>query len=138
MWQVLQGATNDVRRAYLDDLTTSDIQDHLEDIVRNAQLQADYPIELYTKIYINKILARRKNLPDTTRDNLDLSDIEDRLTQDLDVLGNGEPISILRRTAFGHIVIRKTVQKVYDLDDFGLIEASHILKMIKATREQHP
>jgi hypothetical protein len=50
MRQVLQGAANDVRRAYPDDLTTSDIQDHLEDIVGNAQLQADYPIELYTLI----------------------------------------------------------------------------------------
>jgi hypothetical protein len=71
-------------------------------------LQADYPIELYTKIYINKTFARRKNLPDTTRDNFDLSDIEDRLTQDLDTLGNGELISILQRIVFVHTATRKT------------------------------
>jgi hypothetical protein len=138
MRQVLQGAANNVRRMHPDDLTTSDIQDHLEDIVGNAQLQVDYPIELYTKIYVNKTLARRKNLPDTTRDNFDLSDIEDKLTQDLDVLGNGEPVSILRRTAFVHAATRKNTQKVHDLDDFGLIEAGRILKMVEATREQHP
>jgi hypothetical protein len=138
MRQVLQGATNDIRRAYPDDLTTSDVQDYLEEVVENAQLQADYPIELYTKIYVNKTLVRRKNLPDTTRDNFDLSDIEDKLTQNLDILGNGEPVSILRRTAFVHAATRKTAQKVHDLDDFGLIEASHILKMVEATREQHP
>jgi hypothetical protein len=74
MRQVLQGAANDVRRMHPDDLTTSDIQDHLEDIVGNAQLQVDYLIELYTKTYINKTLARRKNSPNTTRDNFDLSD----------------------------------------------------------------
>ena len=87
---------------------------------------------------VNKTLARRKNLPDTTRDNFDLSDIEDKLTQNLDILGNGEPVSILRRTAFVHAATRKTAQKVHDLDDFRLIEASHILKMVEATREQYP
>ena len=123
---------------YPDDLTTSDVQDHLEDVVENAQLRADYPIEVYTKIYINKALAKRKNLPDTTRDNFDLSDIEDKLAQNLDILGNGEPISIFQRTAFVHVATRKTTQKVHDLDDFGLVEAGRILKMVEATREQHP
>lgn len=126
MQQVLQGAANDVRRAYPDDLTTSDVQDYLEDVVEDAQLRADYPIEVYTKIYVNKTLARRKNLPNTTRDNFDLSDIEDKLAQDLDILGNGEPISILQRTAFVHAATRKTAQKVHNLDDFGLVEASCI------------
>ena len=64
MRQVLQGPVNDVRRMYPDDLTTSDVQDHLEDIVGNAQLQVDYPIELYTKIYVNKTLVRIKDLPE--------------------------------------------------------------------------
>jgi hypothetical protein len=137
MRQVLQGAANDIRRAYPDDLTTSDIQDYLKDVVEDAQLRADYPIEVYTKIYVNKTLARRKNLPDTTRDNFDLLDIEDKLAQDLDILGNGEPISILQRTAFVHAATRKTAQKVHDLDDFKLIEAGRILKMMEATREQH-
>ena len=93
--QVLQGAANDVRSAYLEDLTTSDIQNHLEDVVENAQSWTDYTIEVYTKIYINKTLVKRRNLPDTTRDNFDLSDIEDNLAQDLNGLGNSEPISIL-------------------------------------------
>jgi hypothetical protein len=79
MRQVLQRVANDVRSAYPEDLTTSDIQNHLEDIVENAQSQADYPIEVYTKIYINKTLVKRRSLPDTTRDNFDLSDIEDNL-----------------------------------------------------------
>jgi hypothetical protein len=99
---------------------------------------ADYLIEVYTKIYINKALAKRKNLPDTTRDNLGLSNIEDKLAQDLNILRNGEPISILQRTAFVHIATRKTAQKVHDHNDFGLVEASCILKMVEATREQHP
>ena len=34
MRQVLQGAANNVRRVYPDDLTTSDVQDHLEDDVK--------------------------------------------------------------------------------------------------------
>ncbi|KAI9763666.1 MAG: hypothetical protein M1839_006368 [Geoglossum umbratile] len=65
--------------AYSDDLTTSDVQDHLKDVIENAQLKADYPIEVYTKIYINKVLTKRRSLPDTTRDNFNLSDIEDNL-----------------------------------------------------------
>ncbi|KAH0536051.1 hypothetical protein FGG08_007044 [Glutinoglossum americanum] len=136
--QVLQVAANGIRSAYPDDLTTSDIQDHLKDIVEDAQSQVDYPIEIYTKIYINKTLVRRKSLPDTTRDNFNLSDIEDKLAQDLDILENGEPISVLQRTVFVHAAIRKTAQKVHDLDDFGLVEAGRILKMVEATREQHP
>ena len=121
---------------YPDDLTISDVQDHSKDVVENAQLWEDYPIEVYTKIYINKALVKRKNLPDTMRDNFDLSDIEDKLAQDLNILGNGELISIFQRTAFVHIATRKTAQKVHDLDDFGLVEAGHILKMVEATREQ--
>jgi hypothetical protein len=101
-------------------------------------LKVDYPIEVYTKIYINKVLTKRRSLPDTTRDNFDLSDIEDKLAQDLDILGNGEPISILQRTAFIHAATRRTAQKVHDLDDFGLIEAGRILEMVEAAREQHP
>ncbi|KAI9764190.1 MAG: hypothetical protein M1839_005977 [Geoglossum umbratile] len=71
----------------------SDVQSHLKDIVEDAQLRADYLIEVYTKVYINNTLARRKSLPDTTRDNFDLLDIEDKISQDLDTLG--EPILIL-------------------------------------------
>ncbi|KAH0541586.1 hypothetical protein FGG08_003934 [Glutinoglossum americanum] len=138
MRQTLQKVTNDVRSAYPDDLTTSDVQDHLEDIVENTQLRVDYPIELYIKIYINKVLMKRKSLPDTTRDNFDLSDIENNLAQDLNGLGNSEPISILQRTAFVHAATRKTAQKVHDLNDFGLIEANRILEMVEAAREQHP
>ncbi|KAI9762499.1 MAG: hypothetical protein M1840_001223 [Geoglossum simile] len=129
MQQVLQRAANDVQSAYSDDITTSDIQDHLENVVQNAQLKVDYPIEVLTK---------RRSLSDTTKDNFDLSDIEDKLAQDLNILGNREPISILQRTAFIHAATRQTIQKVHDLDDFGLIKAGCILEMVEAARGQHP
>ncbi|KAI9865728.1 MAG: hypothetical protein M1813_002186 [Trichoglossum hirsutum] len=61
------------------------------------------------------------------RDNFDLLDIEDKPTQDLDIIANGEPILILQRTTtFVRAATGKAAQRVHDLDDFGLVEAGRI------------
>ena len=50
-----------------------------EDIVQDAQMHADFVVKLNTKIYVNKRLLQRKNLSETTRDFLDLVDLEETI-----------------------------------------------------------
>jgi hypothetical protein len=80
--------SGELQTMYPDDLITSDVRDHLENVIENAQFQVDFSIEVHTKIYINKALTKRTDLPDAARDNFDLSDIEDKHVQDLNILGN--------------------------------------------------
>jgi len=82
----LQEKAVGVRAEVPKDLTTSDIQQELEDIVSDTQALADFPIEINLRIYINKGIAKRKNLPNSSRDTLDLSIIEEVLLKELDIL----------------------------------------------------
>ena len=59
-------------------------------MINNAQALADFPIEVNLRIYINKTIAKRKNLPDSLRDTLDLSTVEEALLEELETLVQGE------------------------------------------------
>jgi hypothetical protein len=133
----LQEKAVGVRAEVSKDLTTSDIQQELEDIVSDTQALADFPIEINLRIYINKGIAKRKNLPNSSRDTFDLSTIEEALLKELDSLVQGEVTNFSRIS----IVRANTSQgsnKIHDLDNFSFRETGRILGMVNTAREQHP
>ena len=127
-----------VRNEVPGDLTTSDIQDELENIVEDAQAVADFPIEVNIRIYINKTLRKRRNLPDSLRDKFDLSIIEEALAIELETLAEGESFSILHRTAIIRANTIRATNRMHDLEDFSLGETNRVLGLINAAHEQHP
>jgi hypothetical protein len=133
----LQEKAAGVRAEAPEDLTTSDVQQELEDMVNDAQAIADFPIEVNLRIYINKTIAKRENLPDSSRDTLDLSIVEEALLEELETLVQGE-ISNIYRTTIVRANTSKGTNKIHDLDDFSFSETERVLGMVNAAREQHP
>ena len=60
-----------------EEISTSDVQYELEDIIEDAQDRADFPVECCTRIFVNKKLAKQRTLPDTSRDTFDLASLEE-------------------------------------------------------------
>ncbi|KAI9772619.1 MAG: hypothetical protein M1840_000213 [Geoglossum simile] len=85
---------------------------------------ADFAVELSYKIYANKSIRRRKDLPDTTRDGLlDLCDLEEAICRDVDLLCKTEhhsTLDIIWHTAFVGVAGKKSIYKAHDLEDFSL------------------
>ncbi len=127
-----------VRRQAPDFVTTSDCQEAIEDIVQDAQMHADFAVELNTKIYVNKRLLQRKNLPETTRDSLDLADLEETIWQQLNAATIGDDVSLLKQTAFVRAGSHAGGARTHDFEDFGLETESQIQSMLAASRQEHP
>jgi hypothetical protein len=72
------------------------------------------------RIYINKILRKHRNLPDSLRDIFDLSIIEEALTIELETLVEEESLSILHRTAIIQVNTIRATNRMHDLEDFSL------------------
>jgi hypothetical protein len=102
-----------------------------------AQGLADFPIEVNLRIYINKTIAKRKNLPDSSRDTLDLSTVEEVLLEEFETLVHGEVLNICR-TAIIRANTSRGTNKMHDLDDFSLGETERVLGIVNTAREQHP
>ncbi|KAI9770942.1 MAG: hypothetical protein M1840_002646 [Geoglossum simile] len=103
---------------------------------------ADFAIELSYKIYVNKSIRWRKDLPDTTRDVLlDLFNLEEAICREVDLLCKTEHYStldIVQCTAFISVAGRKFIYKAYDLEDFGLQQGQVLECMLNSTKEQYP
>ncbi|KAI9773874.1 MAG: hypothetical protein M1840_006100 [Geoglossum simile] len=99
----------------------------------------DFAVELSYKIYINKSIRRRKNLPNTTRDRLlDLSKLDQVIGREVNLLGKTEhysALNIIQRTAFVGIAGKKSVYKPHDLDDFSLKQAQVLERLLNSTKE---
>ncbi|KAH0556926.1 hypothetical protein GP486_005286 [Trichoglossum hirsutum] len=102
----------------------------------------DFAVELSYKIYVNKSIRRRKDLPDTTRDALlDLSNLEEVICKEVDLLCKTEQYStldIVQRTAFISVAGKKSIHKAHDLEDFGLQQGQVLERMLNSTKEQYP
>ena len=97
----------------------------------------DFPIEVNLHIYINKTIVKRENLPDSSRDTLDLSMVEEALLDELKTLVQGEILNI-HHTAIIHANTSRGTNKMHDFDDFSLRETECVLGMVNAAHEQHP
>jgi hypothetical protein len=134
----LQEKATGIRAEAPEDLMTSDIQEELEDIIEDAQALANFSVEVNIHIYINKTMAKKKNLPDSSRDTLDLSMIEEVLVEELESLIEGENASILHQTVIVQANVSRAINRTHDLEDFSLGETDHVLRLVNAAREQHP
>lgn len=133
----LQEKAAGVRAEAPKDLTTSDVQQELEDMINNTQALVDFLIEVNLCIYINKTIAKRKNLPNSSRDTLDLSTVEEALLEELETLVQGG-ISNIYCTAIVQANTSKGTNKIHNLNDFSLRETERVLGMVNAACEQHP
>jgi hypothetical protein len=102
-----------------------------------AQGLADFPIEVNLRIYINKTIVKRKNLPDSSQNTLDLSTVEEVLLEKFETLVHGEVLNICRTTIIRANTSRGT-NKMHDLDDFSLKETECVLGIVNTACEQHP
>lgn len=119
-------------------MTTSDIQDELEEVVENAQALADFPIKINIRIYINKTLKTRKNLPDSSKNIFDFLIVEEAFAGKLETLIEKESYKILRRTAVIRANTSRATNRTHDLEDFSFKETDRVLGLVNAAREQHP
>lgn len=136
--QRLQAVANSIRST-AEEVTTSDIQEEIEEIVEDSQAHADFSVECYTRIFVNKRLFKRRTLPNSTRDSLDLASIEASIWEDLNIAardGNGD-INLLQQTAFVRTGTGKG-GRTHDLEDFGFREEACITGMLTAIHQQHP
>jgi hypothetical protein len=112
----------------------------VEDEYRDEEI-ADFAVELSYKIYVNKSIRRRKDLPDTTRDRLlDLSDLEEPIHREVDLLCKKEydsTLDIIRRTAFIGIARKKSIYKAHDLEDFSLQQSQVLERLLNSAKEQY-
>ncbi|KAI9763100.1 MAG: hypothetical protein M1840_000912 [Geoglossum simile] len=125
----LQEKAKGVRAETPEDLTTSDVQQKLEDIIDDAQALADFPIEVNLRIYINKTIAKKKNLLNSSRDTLDLSIVEEALLEELETFIQGEVLNV-HHTAIVQANTSRGTNKMHDLDDFSLGETERVLEMV--------
>ena len=105
-------------------------------MINDAQALADFPIKVNLCIYINKTIAKRKNLPDSLRDTLDLSTVEEALMEELETLVQGE-ISNVYHIAIVQANTSRGTNKTHDLDNFSLGETERVLGMVNAACKQH-
>jgi hypothetical protein len=76
------------------DVLISDLEDSIEDVLKDA----DFPVDLHLRVFINRSLGVRKILPETTRRMFDLADIEEAFLQSLEPLVGDVRYDILERT----------------------------------------
>ncbi|KAI9766135.1 MAG: hypothetical protein M1840_006702 [Geoglossum simile] len=100
---------------------------------------ADFAVELSYKIYVNKSIRRRKDLPDTTRDALlDLFNLEEVICREVDLLCKTEyysTLDIVQYTVFISVAGRKSIYKAHDLEDFGLQQGQVLEHMLNSAKE---
>ena len=81
-------------------ITTSDVQEAVEDIVDECQRSADYAIAISTRIYVNKKKKQEKSFSDMMRYKFELSSIETIVEEQLQSICLGHEPKVLKRTAF--------------------------------------
>jgi glycogen debranching enzyme len=111
----------------------------IEDENRDEEI-ADFAVELSYKIYVNKSIRRRKDLPDTTRDRLlDLSDLEEPIHREVDLCKkeHDSTLDIIRCTTFIGIARKKSIYKAHDLEDFSLQQGQVLERLLNSAKEQY-
>ncbi|KAI9865214.1 MAG: hypothetical protein M1813_002534 [Trichoglossum hirsutum] len=103
---------------------------------------ADFTVKLFYKIYVNKSIRQRKDLPDTTRDALlDLLDLNKAICKEIDLLCKTKHYStfnIVRRTTFVSADRKKSIYKAHDLENFGLQQGRVLEHMLNSAKERYP
>ena len=125
-------------RKEVPDITTSDVEEELSNIVKEQREVADFPIDITIRMYIGKILKRTKSLPGTTRESLDLAEIELLICKEISAFEEDPDLEIVNRKAVIRANTNRAQNRVHDLEDFSIEEADRVLSMADAAREQHP
>jgi len=122
----LSEARRDMAEAAGEDITTSDVEYEVDGMIRERQTSDNYPIHLHLRIYMNKSLTLRKALPDTTRREFDIADVEEAIQHEIIAQVHDEPYEVQKRTAFVRVASGRGGTKYHDLDDFGIAEAERV------------
>ena len=115
-------------------IPTSDIEEEMDELLRTA----DYPVALYLRIYLNKMLVVCKALPDSTRHTLDIADIEEIFLQSLQPFVKDEDYEVISRTAIVRLATGRGGSKAHDIDDFTNAEAEQILALLDRQHRTFP
>ena len=116
------------------DVTTSDVEDEIKDLLLGQQEALPFSIGVHHKI-VSKGKPIRKTLPDLNSESFEFELVEDSLTRDILDLVNGRDYVVEKRTMT--VKAAKTV-RYHDLEDFGLREIEPVNQLVRSVHEQHP
>ena len=135
MQEELRKQTADIHQHETLDLMTSDIEYELKDVIENAQVTADFALEINLHIYINRSLKRNKNLSDMIRNLFNLAVIEESIIKKIDIFE--KDLEIVHCKIIVCVNIFKITNQSHDLEDFSLEKTDCVLILIDDTHEQH-
>lgn len=104
-------------------IPTSDIEEEMDELLRAA----DYPVALYLRIYLNKMLVVRKALPDSTRHMLDIADIEEIFLQSLQPFVKDKDYEVISCTAIVRLATGRGGSKAHNIDNLPMPKRSRSL-----------
>lgn len=116
------------------DILTSDLEDSIVDVIKDA----DFPVDLHLRVFINRSLRVRKILPETTRRTFDLADIEEAFLESLEPLVGDMNYDILERTVNVKLVTGHAPALRQDISDFSTAEEDQICLLLDKRRQLNP
>ena len=97
----------------------------------------NFLIEINIRIYINKKIAKKKNLFNILKNVLNLSTVEKVFLKKFNIFISKKEPEFFQRIAIIQINIIRKINKTHDLKDFSLEKTDRILKLIIFIYEQH-
>ncbi|KAI9762603.1 MAG: hypothetical protein M1840_001196 [Geoglossum simile] len=100
---------------------------------------ANFAIELSYKIYVNKSIRQRKDLPDTKRNILlDLLNLDEAICKEVDLLYKTKyysTLDIIQCTTFVSVDEKKSIYKAYNHKNFGLQQSRVVEHMLNSAKK---
>jgi len=112
----------------------SDIEEEMDELLCTA----DYPVALYLRIYLNKMLVVCKALPDSTHHMLDIADIEEIFLQSLQPFVKDKDYEVISCTAIVRLATGRGGSKAHDINNFTNAEVEQILALLDRQHRTFP